>query len=104
MLSEQRRQHGPVKGEGERSAVVVTQTPCGLHFLCLHGIMLRRKEGIMALVSRIVLLICLFFLICTAQTDRVIDEALKPSPVADNLRRLTDEIGGRIPGTPAAQQ
>ncbi len=58
----------------------------------------------MALVSRIVLLICLFSLICTAQTDRVIDEALKPSPVADNLRRLTDEIGGRVPGTPAAQQ
>jgi len=35
------------------------------------------------------------------QVDRVMAEALKPSPVAENLRRLTDEIGGRVPGTPA---
>lgn len=36
--------------------------------------------------------------------DRVIAEALKPSPMEANLRRLTDEIGGRLPGTPAFQQ
>ena len=36
--------------------------------------------------------------------DRVIAEALKPSPLEANLRRLTDEIGGRVPGTPAFQR
>jgi len=38
-----------------------------------------------------------------AQSDveRVRQEALKPSPLEQNLRRLTDEIGGRVPGTPA---
>ncbi len=29
------------------------------------------------------------------------DEALKPSPLTGNLQQLTDEIGGRVPGTPA---
>ena len=37
-------------------------------------------------------------------TDRLIQEALKPSPLQNNLRRLTDEIGGRVPGTPAMQR
>jgi hypothetical protein len=37
-------------------------------------------------------------------TDRVIAEALKPSPLETNLHRLTDEIGGRVPGTPAMQK
>lgn len=32
---------------------------------------------------------------------RIIAEALKPSPIDDNLQRLTDQIGGRVPGTPA---
>jgi carboxypeptidase Q len=36
--------------------------------------------------------------------NRLITEALKPSPLEMNLRRLTDEIGGRIPGTPAFQR
>ncbi len=31
--------------------------------------------------------------------NRVIDEALKPSPLETNLARLTDQIGGRVPGT-----
>src|SRR3989441_9058300 len=35
--------------------------------------------------------------------DQVITEALKPSALEANLRRLTDEIGGRVPGTPAMQ-
>src|SRR5437868_3584207 len=34
-------------------------------------------------------------------TQRVMSEALKPSPLQENLRVLTDEIGGRVPGTPA---
>ncbi|MGB8885297.1 MAG: M20/M25/M40 family metallo-hydrolase [Candidatus Korobacteraceae bacterium] len=41
-----------------------------------------------------------------AQTsDLVMQEALKPStPLQENLRVLTDEIGGRVPGTVAMQQ
>lgn len=37
-------------------------------------------------------------------TDRLISEALKPSPLETNLRRLTDEVGGRVPGTAAFQR
>ena len=33
--------------------------------------------------------------------DKVMAEAAKPSKLEDNLRTLTDEIGGRVPGTPA---
>jgi carboxypeptidase Q len=36
--------------------------------------------------------------------DKILAEALKPSPLETNLRRLTDEIGGRVPGTPAMQR
>jgi carboxypeptidase Q len=36
-------------------------------------------------------------------SERIIQEALKPSPLEDNLRQLTDNIGGRVPGTPAMQ-
>jgi len=35
---------------------------------------------------------------------RIIQEALRPSPIENNLRHLTDEIGGRVPGTPAMQK
>ena len=55
--------------------------------------------------------ICLFLpavLLCAAfaqdPSDRLIGEALKPSWLETNLRRLTDEIGGRVPGTPAMQK
>ena len=52
-------------------------------------------------------------LVCLAATpannlnddaNRIIQEALKPSPIESNLRHLTDEIGGRVPGTPAMQR
>jgi carboxypeptidase Q len=36
--------------------------------------------------------------------DRLLAEAMKPSPLETNLRRLTDEVGGRVPGTPAYQR
>ena len=36
--------------------------------------------------------------------DAVIGEALKPSALESNLQRLTDEVGGRVPGTPAMQR
>jgi Zn-dependent M28 family amino/carboxypeptidase len=39
----------------------------------------------------------------TSEADRVIHAALQPSPLEANLQRLTDEIGGRVPGTLAMQ-
>ena len=36
--------------------------------------------------------------------DAIVSEALKPSPLESNLRRLTDEIGGRVPGTAAMRK
>ena len=36
--------------------------------------------------------------------DRVIRNALAPSPLYEDLRVLTDEIGGRVSGTPAMNQ
>src|SRR5579862_3486905 len=36
-------------------------------------------------------------------TNQIIQLALQPSSLETNLRRLTDEIGGRVPGTPAMQ-
>jgi carboxypeptidase Q len=35
--------------------------------------------------------------------NQVIQTALLPSPLEANLHRLTDEVGGRVPGTPAMQ-
>ena len=53
-------------------------------------------------------LVCFLFLtplvFAQQQGDRIIAEALKPSSLETNLRTLTDEIGGRIPGTPAMQR
>jgi hypothetical protein len=31
-------------------------------------------------------------------------EGLKPSPIISNLQQLTDQIGGRVPGTPAMER
>ena len=39
-----------------------------------------------------------------SRTERIIREASKPSPLEQNLRVLTDEIGGRVPGTDAMQE
>jgi carboxypeptidase Q len=38
------------------------------------------------------------------ETDRVIAEAQKTSALEANLQQLTDQIGGRVPGTPAMQK
>jgi len=60
--------------------------------------------------AKIVFLVCIFCFTCLAATptdnpavNAVIQAALAPSPIQDNLRRLTDEIGGRVPGTLAMQ-
>jgi hypothetical protein len=49
-------------------------------------------------------LLAVVALAADTDTDRLIQEALKPSALETNLRRLTDEIGGRVPGTPAMQR
>ena len=36
----------------------------------------------------------------STQSNAVMQEEMKPSPLQENLRVLTDEIGGRVPGTP----
>src|SRR5260221_11437350 len=54
---------------------------------------------------------CIFCFACLAATppadtnevNHVIQAALQPSPLEMNLHRLTDEIGGRVPGTLAMQ-
>jgi carboxypeptidase Q len=38
---------------------------------------------------------------CTEATGKIIANALGPSPLEENLRRLTDEVGGRMTGSPA---
>ncbi len=51
--------------------------------------------------------ICLAATPSTESDDatRIIQSALQPSsPIESNLRHLTDEIGGRVPGTPAMQR
>ncbi len=39
--------------------------------------------------------------LCEEATPRIIAHALGPSPLEENLRHLTDEIGGRMTGSPA---
>jgi len=50
-------------------------------------------------------LVTLMLRVSVAQNspDRIINEALKPSPIEANLEQLTDRIGGRVPGTAAMQ-
>ena len=40
--------------------------------------------------------------LCEQVAPKIIESAMGESPLAENLRRLTDEIGGRVTGTPAA--
>ncbi len=55
--------------------------------------------------------VCIFTVACFAtnppadnsDVNKIIQAALQPSPIQENLRRLADEIGGRVPGTPAMQ-
>src|SRR5580698_9911680 len=62
-------------------------------------------------IVKTLLLISIFSLVCVAanppadssEANLIIKAALAPSPIENNLRRLTDEIGGRVPGTPAMQ-
>ncbi len=38
---------------------------------------------------------------CEEAAAKILSNAMGPSPLAENLRRLTDEIGGRMTGSPA---
>ncbi|NDQ58336.1 MAG: M20/M25/M40 family metallo-hydrolase [Acidipila sp.] len=38
------------------------------------------------------------------ESAKLIAAVVGPSPLAENLRKLTDEIGGRVPGTPANRE
>ena len=38
---------------------------------------------------------------CAQAAPKIIANAMGASPLADNLRRLTDEVGGRVTGSPA---
>jgi carboxypeptidase Q len=57
------------------------------------------------------LVCCALSAVCLAATPpsetddeaRIIEAALQASPLESNLEHLTDEIGGRVPGTPAMQ-
>jgi Zn-dependent M28 family amino/carboxypeptidase len=40
----------------------------------------------------------------TDDAARIIQSALQPSALESNLRQLTDEVGGRVPGPPAMQR
>src|SRR5437899_9219813 len=40
--------------------------------------------------------------LCEQVAPKIIANAMGESPLAENLRRLTDEVGGRVTGTPAA--
>jgi carboxypeptidase Q len=53
-----------------------------------------------------ILLAILIWLPSAAQDNvqRVIGESLKPSSLEKNLAKLTDEVGGRLPGTPAMKR
>src|SRR5205807_9262630 len=53
--------------------------------------------------------VCCGALVCAqsapnSDVERVMAEAQKPSPIEHNLQVLTDEIGGRVPGTPAMER
>jgi len=54
-----------------------------------------------ARVVGLLLLISLTSAVAQDSIDQAVAEALKPSSLATNLEKLTDQIGGRVPGTPA---
>ncbi len=60
---------------------------------------MRRARLLMSLLP---IIVCAAF--AQDASDRVIAEAQKPSALEANLQQLTDQIGGRVPGTPAMQK
>ncbi len=65
---------------------------------------MRTVRGLLCLCACFLCFICLAASPSdTNDENRVIQAALLPSPLEANLHRLTDEIGGRVPGTVAMQ-
>ncbi len=66
----------------------------------------RMRRFLRCLLCCTIAAVCALATAATSDSDveRLIAESLKPSPLEGNLRRLTDEIGGRVPGTPAMQR
>jgi hypothetical protein len=57
------------------------------------------------LLSGLALVLATATLSFAQSNDAVMQEALKPgTPIEENLRVLTDEIGGRVPGTPQMEK
>src|SRR5215469_2627185 len=67
--------------------------------------MTHRMNTPRTLAAAVVLSLSLTSVLATTQSrsdaEFLIELAQKPSPIEQNLRHLTDEIGGRVPGTPA---
>src|SRR5713226_2074036 len=42
--------------------------------------------------------------LCAEATPKIIANALGPSPLEENLRKLTDEVGGRVTGSAAMKR
>ena len=61
------------------------------------------RPFILSLLTSAVLLATTTFA-ADSSTEKTLQEALKSSELEANLRHLTDEIGGRVPGTPAMQR
>lgn len=58
-----------------------------------------------SLIFGLAVVLASFVPVFAQSNDAVMQEALKPgTPIEENLRVLTDEIGGRVPGTPQMQQ
>src|SRR5215472_1329830 len=64
----------------------------------MHPVMLNRL-----LLGTFVIFACAT-LLAASDSDRLIQESLNSPTIESNLRKLTDEIGGRVPGTPAMQR
>ena len=64
------------------------------------------NSNLMRIVKACLLLPVFLLAPASAQNpvDQVIAEALKPSPLEKNLQQLTDQVGGRVPGTLAMRQ
>jgi carboxypeptidase Q len=62
--------------------------------------MLNRSRNVVVLLF----LTAVAFAAPDSASDRLISESLNSPTIESNLRKLTDEIGGRVPGTPAMQR
>jgi carboxypeptidase Q len=61
------------------------------------------KRALLCLLTGLLFSVFTFAQTSDSDAERLIQTALQPSPLETNLHHLTDEIGGRIPGTPAMQ-